>query len=621
MRASLLTLLMFALAAAVLLPGARGVDYDRAARQRLEYARLGQDEIVIAAIKEPWAESYLNGIRLAVEQLNNRKGRLLGRPVRLLVKSSDPTSGDAQGVALDLAQDPKVTAVLGHRRSETAIPASVIYEAAKLIYLPPFSTAKGLTSHDFKFTFRMVPNNTAMAEQIASVAEILGHKRVVLLYAQDDYSRELAFLFEDAAIDRGLSFVHRRSFNAQDSDYRELVTQFSNKSFDLVFLSAGTAAGGQMIQQLREMGVKTPVMGGEALNARSLAEAAGAAGDNTVVPVFYLAEAQSRANHAFVEAYRQAYGEAPDQNAAQGYDSVGLLAAAIEQAKSTVPTLIASTLHYMPFWTGVTGVHSFSSRGDVQGKKYFFQVLRDGAWHFLPAVHMPYFLDRFDRFARAQSGRQGPPPEFRRQFSTNLPADDLRILQLDFLHEILQFHKLGVIYSEQQPGRLPDKVARVVALGEKRGFAVQTCGVAQAGPAPLERRMLNCYGKLATAVEAINVTGFKGGDKDTVVRLQKPLKEYKIPVLALQGDTDFEEGMAIRVGRLADRRNIQTDFYLDLFSGLLYGTKVYELAEKVNNLPMLAVNLSVLNDYGLLRSGSLVGLAPDLYLEWVVSTQ
>ena len=196
-------------------------------------------------------------------------------------------------------------------------------------------------------------------------------------------------------------------------------------------------------------------------------------------------------------------------------------------------------------------------------------------------------------------------------------------MQLDFLYEILQFRRLGVIYGEETPGQAPGNLARIARLGEKRGFEVQTCGIvfSDSDKSRVESQLLDCYGKLSIGVDAINITALHGIDKDTVVRLQEPLREYRIPVLALQGDTAFDEGMAIKIGRLGDQLNLQSDYYLDLFSEILNGIKMYEFAGKLNNLPVMAVNLKALDDYGLLRSGSLVGLAPDLYLEWMVAKQ
>ncbi len=600
-----------------------GVDYDDLAKRRLEYAKGGRGDIYVAAIEESWSASYLDGIRLAIDQINARPGKLLGRNVRLLVKQGVPNFDDSLSNILQIAKDPMVTAVFGHRRAVVAIPASVIYEASQIIYLPPYSTSKNLTSHNFKFVFRMVPGNPIMAGQLASVAALLGYKKAAMLYAQDDNSRELAFLFEDAAIKNGMGFLHRRSYDPKEMDYRALITQFASKQFDFVFISAATAAdGARMVQQLRDMGVKTPVVGSDALDGTYYKEAVGEDGYNTIIPVVYRPNSTNKAK-LFAEDYVKAYNREPDQNAALGYDSILLLATAIEMAKSTVPTLVSSTLHYMHYWTGVTGVHAFDAQGDVIGMKYFVQVLNNKEWRLLPGVYLPYFLSKFDRYVRSVWANDGPPPSFEKAFSANLHFEDLRILQLDFLREILQFKRLGVIFGEEKAGAEPERVTRIRELGEKRGYAVQSCGIPVAGldKAQTEQRLINCYGKLAIEVDTMNITGLQSVDKDMVIRVQRPLKFYKIPILALQGDTDFEEGVAMRIGRFGENNNIQTDFYVNLFGGVLHGIKVFEIAEKLQDMPVMAVNLKVLNEYGLLNSGTLVGLAPDLYMDWLVSAQ
>ena len=140
----------------------------------------------------------------------------------------------------------------------------------------------------------------------------------MLLYAEDEYSRELAFLFEEAAIAQGMGLVQRHSFKPNGTDYRELIAQFANQPMDMVFLSAGAADSAQMVRQLRDMGVKVAIMGGEALNTHTFSEAVGAAGDNTIAPVSYSAQANNPANQAFIAEYRQLYGMVPDEGAARG---------------------------------------------------------------------------------------------------------------------------------------------------------------------------------------------------------------------------------------------------------------------------------------------------------------
>lgn len=596
-----------------------GTDYERLAKQRQQYALQNRGDIVIVAIEESWTKSYLEGIRLAVEEINARPGKLLGRSLRLEVKPGSDDYDEVHDTILEVINDPTVTAVLGHRRTEIAISASVLYEAAQVLFINPLSTGSDFTTHGFEYIFRMAPNNATMAEQSASVARQLGYKNIALFYSEGFSRRELAFLFEEAALDRGLHFVSRRSIDAQDPDYRDLISQFSSQPVDMVFLSTDTKPGARMIRQLREMGVTAPVMGASALNLSPLNEEAGAAADHTIVPIFYDSDNESAFNKRFVAAYRQRHGDLPDQFAAQGYDSVHLLAATVERAKSTMPPLLATTMHYLPYWQGATGVHSFNMRGDPIGKKYFFQTLLDDKWYTLPGMHQHYFVGKFDHTLRGGNPDADPPPRFGVSFTKNLDEARLRTVQLDFLYQILHFGKLGLIYGASGSGEESEKILMARNLARKRGFEVEACAVplARSDAAEFENRLLGCFGKLSIDTDAMNLTDFGDMDRDVLLRMQKTLTRYQIPLLSFEGDVDFGEGTTIRVGRFGKRTNIQTDYYINLFGGLLNGIKVYELAEQMENLPVLAVNLPMLDRYGLLRSSALLGLAPDLYLEWM----
>jgi ABC-type branched-subunit amino acid transport system substrate-binding protein len=92
-------------------------------------------------------------------------------------------------------------------------------------------------------------------------------------------------------------------------------------------------------------------------------------------------------NQAFIARYRNKYGLLPDAEAAQGYDAVMLFANKVERAQSTLPPLLASTVHFSPAWSGVTGDYRFNKEGDMPEKQYFFQILNNERWQMLSAIH------------------------------------------------------------------------------------------------------------------------------------------------------------------------------------------------------------------------------------------
>ncbi len=613
------SLLLAAIPASLILTGF-GTNYEDLTSAREQYALNSRGDIVVVAIKEPWAEGYLNGIRLAVKQINEREGKLMGRPIRLQIEEGHEDYEKDRSTIMKIAQDPTVSAVLGHHRTEVAIPASVIYEQSQVVFMPPLSTGKDTTTHNFNYVFRMIPHNGVMARQLASVAKLLGYKNIALLYSFGYSRRELAFLFEDSAVELNMHFVARRSFNAEQIDYRDLIAQFSKMHPDMVFLSTDTKSGARMIRQLREMGVEAPIMGGNSLNLGPLKDLAGEAGNNTIVPAFYAPREGNKHQDEFIHAYQSAYQKIPDQNAAQGYDSLMLLAHAIEYGKSIHPKTIASTLHHLPYWIGVTGVHTFDGKGDVVGKKYFFQVLKNSQWIRLPVVHFPYVLWQFDRMNTQlpdTSGKTQKKSGFVRQFVNVRSPADLRILHLSFLHEILRFKRLGVIYAEDGDPQKAGKLANMKAFAEKVGFTLETCGIKQISVTrvDMEKQLTRCLGKLSIQADMINITGLQSIDTDTLRRLQAPLDEYRIPLISLLGDTDLGDQAAIRLGKFGSLYNTSSERFINLFGSLLRNQSVHEFAEKVENLPVLDVNLQRLDEYNLLKSTPLVNLCPDFLIE------
>lgn len=516
-----------------------GRQYTNLGDARAAYAREGIGPIIIAAVEDPLGPGFVQGIELAVREINTGGG-LLGRAVRVRLFPSSDDLRQGRRTAIAIAQDPRISVVLGHRTSELAVPLSVIYERARVLFMPSFATAEQLTRHGFEFVLRTLPDNAAMAAQTASIAELFGHRRIAVLYSRDDYARELAFLFEDEARARGLDIVFSASFFAAETNYRSLLGQLNAVGFDALYLSTEHIPGARMVRQLRELGFVQPVLGSDRVVNGPYQELVGSAGDRTVAPGVYDIDTPGPRNAAFVAAYREAYAADPDQSAAQGYDTARLFADIVRTAGSTEPSVLATTARYSPPRAGVTGIFAHDSRGDVYGKLFEFRVLRFGRWWSLPGVTAPYRLASF-RAARLQMQREeaqqaqtpapapGPQPTpaapamaavvdaaatpaaadgvatagsagsvpasgADRQATTAevaAPEQDLQLLStarlsaaersriwLRLAHEILGFERLGLAAAQTGAGSAAVGLAR--SLAEERGFAVEICEL----PAP-----------------------------------------------------------------------------------------------------------------------------------------
>ncbi|NYG35457.1 ABC transporter substrate-binding protein [Sphaerotilus montanus] len=582
-------------------------DYAALADARDQHALDTQADIVVAAVADPQQSDYVKGIELAVTQLNERPEKLLGRLVRLRIEqgSADPVAENR--LVQRLVSDERVVAVLGHRASSLAVPASLVYEAARMVFLPPFATKKSLTGHDFQYVFRMAPSSPVMAEQLASLTALLGHGRVAVLHARDDYSRELAFLFEDSAVARGVRVTQRASFLATDEDYRSLVAQLRAKPFDAVFLSASSGPGARMVQQLRELGVQVPIIGIDSMNSREFKDAAGAAGHNIITPVLYRSNQTGWRNAAFVERFRAAHGREPDHNAAQGYDSMLLLARAIELAKTTRTSAVQSALRFMPYWIGVTGLHAFDARGELRAKRYEFQQLLAGEWQPLPGLHLRYQLERAEAEARLTG--EPLPAGFSQSFRAEASLEETATLQFEMARRILPIQRLGVLIASRDPDTLEEVTQQVQRLAKATGVAIEHCVMRDEA---LDDDLAHCLQTLTapspSQPQALMLARFDDLSFVDTVAVGAKLRAAPLPVFAISaaGNRVMPPGLAVFVDEVGRQdyfgpavKNIERMVARQVVDGVIGG---------LVNLPAVKVDLQRLLALGHQSNPALLNL-------------
>ncbi len=503
---------------------------DEMAERRSEYARAAEGPVVVAVINDRPKSQFVNGARLAVDEINASRGKLMGRPVELMVRDGSDRFSTVRSTVHEIASDPRVTAVLGHNHPDVAVPASVVYEQANVLFMAPVLPSQ-LTWHGFEFVLRMLPTDETMSEQLASVASLFGYQTLAVLHSHDEQGRKVAFMVVDAADRHSIEVVFRGAFFAGQKDYRQLISELIGVDVDAVAVFADADSVAQVLRQLRELNLTMPVLSGYTPNPASLAGKAGAAGDKLIIPVAFTGENRAFGVQRFTEAYFESYGCGPDQTASQGYDSIKILKTLIERAGTTEPRTLVMTTRYSGPIAGISGVYQFNPQGDVYGRDFQFQVLRGGRWWALPGAEAPFLLSRFKPTAQRDRGAAAvvPNPEWspaqltpaaqrtgsteqpspievagpdkspsqRGSGTATVPSDesgpvDLESLGLDGLanggadqwrrekawfslvHELLGFSRLGMVVSSSDLSKIAELgLARTMA--KQRGFELELC--------------------------------------------------------------------------------------------------------------------------------------------------
>lgn len=325
---------------------------------------------------------FREGVELAVKEIN-QDGGINGRNLQLVMKDDEGSVAAGMAVAQSFAKERQVAAVIGHRNSFVSIPASRIYEEAGLVMLSPASTATELTGKGYQCVFRNAPSDDEIARKMAVFCSQQGHKQMVIYYSEDSYGMGLANSFEDHAQKAGIKVVDRISYYGDLKDLERLHNKWKALDFDGIFIASSMPSGAEFIADGGRVGISVRYYAGNAMDSPQLCEIGGKAAEGTVVGTIFNPSENREEVRKFVENFTKEYNQPPGAYAAQGYDAVKLLAAAIGQVGDADAAALAGCLRGLKNWPGVSGYHSFDQNGNDVGDLVVLKILRDGEFQLL----------------------------------------------------------------------------------------------------------------------------------------------------------------------------------------------------------------------------------------------
>ena len=324
-------------------------------------------------------QDMLNGVKLAVKELNAAGYKVDGKRVTLEVVAVDDKADPATGkiVAQQLV-DAGVVAVIGHLNSGVSIDAAPIY-AAKGIPEIAISTSPKFTQLGFATTFRMVANDTLQARAIGSfAASQLGAVRYAAIDDGTPYGKGLA----DGAVVQlkaeKKEVVVRQSFDEETVAFDALANEIKAAKVEVVVWTLGDFQALAFIEALRKADyTNVRLLGSDAIKIPEMAKGAG------VLLGIYATSAvleakEFNAGKAFLEKYIAAYKAPPAYGGHYSYDSMYVLSAAIQKAKSADPKDITKMLHSINGYAPVTGTMTWDEKGEQRYGAVGVYELRNG---------------------------------------------------------------------------------------------------------------------------------------------------------------------------------------------------------------------------------------------------
>lgn len=330
-------------------------------------------------------QDVTNGARLAVEEINGDGGiRIDGHTVGLeLVVADDEgevATGDAAARLL-IADDVEVA--IADLDSEVSMHAAPLYAAA---HVPQFSisTMPRFTALGLPTTLRLVANDRVEAQAIGTFAARL--PRASRAAAVDDGSvsgRALANGAAAMASDGGLSVVLDRSLDGKTTEFSELVQQLVATRVDTIITTLSDFQVEALMQALVHAGLTDVVIvGGSTLETARTAQAP--IPIRALYAVSPIIDAREfLAGGEFVRKYRARYHSDPFYAAHYAYDTVYLVADALQRNGNVDKDRLLQTLKSFDGNCPATESIRFGADGEqLYGAVGIYQV-HGQAWELL----------------------------------------------------------------------------------------------------------------------------------------------------------------------------------------------------------------------------------------------
>jgi branched-chain amino acid transport system substrate-binding protein len=308
------------------------------------------------------------GVEQAVEDIN-AAGGILGQKIVLSVGDDGADPKEGVSVANKFAAD-GIKFVIGHFNSGVTIPASEVYQENGMLEITPAATNPKVTDRNLWNIFRVCGRDDQQGSVAgAIIAARFAGKRIAIVHDKTTYGQGLAEETRKAINAKRIKEVMFEGINKDDKDFTALVSKLKSANPDLIYWGGLHDTGGLIVRQMRDQGVKAPLMGGDGMADDEFAAIAGPGAEGTLMTYSPDPRTDPR-NKEIVDLFRKKRGFEPQAYTLYSYAAVQIIKQAAEQAKSLDPKKIADVMHSGKAFKTVAGDIVFDKKGDVGGDGY-----------------------------------------------------------------------------------------------------------------------------------------------------------------------------------------------------------------------------------------------------------
>jgi branched-chain amino acid transport system substrate-binding protein len=312
-----------------------------------------------------------NGVDQAAVDIN-AAGGILGQ--KITVSYGDDASDPKQGVSVanKFAAD-GVKFIIGHYNSGVTIPSSEAYQENGILQITPASTNPTVTERKMWNIFRVCGRDDQQGQVAGEyIVKHFKGKKIAVVHDKTTYGKGLADETKKTMNKGGMKEVLYEGINTGEKDFSALVSKIKQSGADLIYWGGLYTEGGLIVRQMRDQGVKAPLMGGDGITSDEFASVGGPGVEGTLMT--YGPDPRNKPDaKKVVEEFRAKKFE-PEAYTLYSYAGVQIIKQAAEAAKSLDPKKVAEKMHSGMQFKTVLGDISYDKKGDITKLDYVMYI-------------------------------------------------------------------------------------------------------------------------------------------------------------------------------------------------------------------------------------------------------
>jgi len=277
-----------------------------------------------------YGAQWKQGFDLALDQINGAGG-INGRPLTYVFEDSQSDPRQAVAIAQKFVADKRIVAEVGDFASPASMAATPIYQRAGLVQFGFTNSHPDFTKGgDYAWS-----NSVSQADEQplnASYAKRLGLKRIAVLHLNTDWGRTSKDLFVRAVKDLGGEVVAAEGYLPEEKDFRSTLVRVRDAKPDGLMLISYYADAALILRQVKQAGLKLPVVASSSVYSPKLFELGGDAVEGLFTSARFFPEDPRPEVRKFVDSFKAKYGKEPDAFNAYAYDTVILIGQVLREA-------------------------------------------------------------------------------------------------------------------------------------------------------------------------------------------------------------------------------------------------------------------------------------------------